>query len=378
LIPHTNPPSGQFDHTSSIIVPEGISKKASSVEVVHRKFSGKINRCETTCLAFTNNVANEDSLKTAMPAWKIMIADDLDEKGQDILRTAAQVDDCQGITPEALYQKIAGYHALIVRSRTKVTAAILNAGVHLKVVGRAGVGVDNIDLAAAAAQGVTVVNAPISSTLAVAEQTLALMFALARAIPKADTAMKSGLWIKKELQGIELNRKVLGIIGVGNIGGTVATRAAALGMTVLGHDPLVHPENICEKGAKPATLTDLYSQSDFISLHAPLSPETRGMIDGQALSSMKRGVYLICTARGGLIDETALIGALESGQVIGAALDVFEQEPPGLSALVAHPNVIATPHISAQTTEAQERAATDIATEVLAALQEKPLRWRIV
>jgi D-3-phosphoglycerate dehydrogenase len=313
-----------------------------------------------------------------MPAWKIMIADDLDEKGQDILRTAAQVDDCQGITPEALYQKIAGYHALIVRSRTKVTAAILNAGVHLKVVGRAGVGVDNIDLAAAAAQGVTVVNAPISSTLAVAEQTLALMFALARAIPKADTAMKSGLWIKKELQGIELNRKVLGIIGVGNIGGTVATRAAALGMTVLGHDPLVHPENICEKGAKPATLTDLYSQSDFISLHAPLSPETRGMIDGQALSSMKRGVYLICTARGGLIDETALIGALESGQVIGAALDVFEQEPPGLSALVAHPNVIATPHISAQTTEAQERAATDIATEVLAALQEKPLRWRIV
>jgi D-3-phosphoglycerate dehydrogenase len=225
---------------------------------------------------------------------------------------------------------------------------------------------------------VTVVNAPISSTLAVAEQTLALMFALARAIPKADTAMKSGLWIKKELQGIELNRKVLGIIGVGNIGGTVATRAAALGMTVLGHDPLVHPENICEKGAKPATLTDLYSQSDFISLHAPLSPETRGMIDGQALSSMKRGVYLICTARGGLIDETALIGALESGQVIGAALDVFEQEPPGLSALVAHPNVIATPHISAQTTEAQERAATDIATEVLAALQEKPLRWRIV
>jgi D-3-phosphoglycerate dehydrogenase len=313
-----------------------------------------------------------------MPAWKIMIADSLDKKGQEILRTTAQVDDCKGITPQALTQKIAGYHALIVRSRTKVTAAILVAGKKLKVVGRAGVGVDNIDLATAATQGVTVVNAPISSTLAVAEMTLALMFALARAIPRADTAMKSGLWTKKELQGLELNGKVLGIIGVGNIGGTVATLAAALGMTVLGHDPFVLPEDISEKRARPATLTDLYSRSDFISLHAPLSPESRGMIDGQALSSMKRGVRIICTARGGLIDETALIGALESGQVAGAALDVFDQEPPGLSALVAHPNVIATPHISAQTAEAQERAAKDIASEVLAALRDEPLRWKIV
>lgn len=313
-----------------------------------------------------------------MPDWKIMIADALDEKGQKILRTAAQVDDLNGITPEALIQKIAGYHALIVRSRTKVTADILKTGARLKVIGRAGVGVDNIDLAAATTQEVTVVNTPHSSTRAVAEQTIALMFALARSIPKADSAMKSGLWTKKELQGIELHGKTLGIIGVGNIGGAVASRAAALGMNVLGYDPYVPAEDIYQKGAMPVPLRELYARSDFISVHVPLNPETRGMIDGRSLSIMKRGVLITCTARGGLIDETALIGALESGHVAGAALDVFAQEPPGISALVAHPNVIATPHISAQTVEAQERAAVDIATEVLAALRDEPLRWRIV
>lgn len=313
-----------------------------------------------------------------MPDWKIMIADALDEKGQKILRTAAQVDDLNGITPEALIQKIAGYHALIVRSRTKVTADILKAGARLKVIGRAGVGVDNIDLVAASTQEVTVVNTPHSSTRAVAEQTIALMFALARSIPKADSAMKSGLWTKKELQGIELHGKTLGIIGVGNIGGAVASRATALGMNVLGYDPYVPAEDIYQKGAMPVPLRELYARSDFISVHVPLNPETRGMIDGRSLSIMKRGVLITCTARGGLIDETALIGALESGHVAGAALDVFAQEPPGISALVAHPSVIATPHISAQTVEAQERAAVDIATEVLAALRDEPLRWRIV
>lgn len=313
-----------------------------------------------------------------MPDWKIMIADALDEKGQKILRTAAKVDDLNGITPEALIQKIAGYHALIVRSRTKVTADILKTGARLKVIGRAGVGVDNIDLAAATTQEVTVVNTPHSSTRAVAEQTIALMFALARSIPKADSAMKSGLWTKKELQGIELHGKTLGIIGVGNIGGAVASRATALGMNVLGYDPYVPAEDIYQKGAMPVPLRELYARSDFISVHVPLNPETRGMIDGRSLSIMKRGVLITCTARGGLIDETALIGALESGHVAGAALDVFAQEPPGISALVAHPNVIATPHISAQTVEAQQRAAVDIATEVLAALRDEPLRWRIV
>lgn len=313
-----------------------------------------------------------------MPDWKILIADGLNENGQAVLRAAAQVDDLPGISPEALQQQIGAYHALIVRSRTRVTAALLDAAGSLQVVGRAGVGVDNIDLAAASSRKITVVNAPLSTSLAVAEQTLALMFALARLIPRADAAMKAGQWIKKELEGIELSGKTLGIVGVGNIGANVAQRAAALGMQVLGYDALLSAETILQRSAQPVTLEELYARSDFISLHVPLIPETRSMINGQTLGMMKRGVRLICTARGGVIDETALLGALESGQVAGAALDVFAKEPPGLTALVAHPNVVATPHISAQTAEAQARAAQDIAGEVLAALRGQPLRWKIV
>lgn len=313
-----------------------------------------------------------------MPAWKIIITDDLHPSGLAILRSAAQVDDRTGISPEELLREIEPYDALIVRSRTQVNAAVFQAARHLKVVGRAGVGVDNIDLAAATTRGVIVVNAPLSTTLAVAEHTLALMFALARSIPRADATMKAGQWLKAELQGIELQGKVLGIIGMGNVGSAVACRAAALGMTVLGYDARHSADVIRERGAQPVSLAELYARSDFISLHVPLSPETRGMISGQALGLMKRGVRLICTARGGIIDETALLGALESGQVAGAALDVFDREPPGLTALVAHPHVIATPHIGAQTVEAQARAAVDIAQEVLAALGGEPLRWKVV
>ncbi len=313
-----------------------------------------------------------------MPDWKIIITDGLHQKGQDILKGAAQVDDRTGISPDELSRMIGAYDALIVRSRTKVTPAIFEAAERLKAIGRAGVGVDNIDLAAASTHGVTVVNTPTSTTQAVAEQTLALMFALARSIPRADAAMKSGLWIKKELQGIELNGKVLGIVGVGNIGSAVARLAIALGMSVIGYDALVPPDDIRERGLEPVELSELYSRSDFISLHVPLGPETRNLVDGQALGHMKRGVRLICTARGGVIDETALLGALESGQVAGAALDVFAKEPPGMTALVAHPQVITTPHISAQTAEAQARAAVDIANEILAVLRGDALRWKIV
>jgi D-3-phosphoglycerate dehydrogenase len=307
-----------------------------------------------------------------------MIADGLDPAGVEILRARAQIDDCKGISADDLLSTIDAYHAVIVRSRTKITSTVLKAAENLRVVGRAGVGVDNIDLSAAANRGVTVINAPVATTLAVAEQTLALMLALARSIPRADAAMKSGQWIKKEMMGVELNGKILGIVGVGNIGAAVAQRAAALGMRVLGYDPLLNEETLRERGVEPAGLHDLYAQADFISLHVPLSPETRGIFDGQALGRMKRGVRLICTARGGLVDETALLGAIESGHVAGAALDVFAQEPPGLTALVAHPNVIATPHTSSQTIEAQQRAAKDIANEVLAALEGKPLHWKVV
>ena len=313
-----------------------------------------------------------------MSTWKILIADGLNENGQSLLRLAAQVDDCSGISADELLKEIGDYDALVVRSRTWVTEAVFKAAGRLKVVGRAGVGVDNIDLAAATRHGVTVVNAPLSTTLAVAEQTLALMLALARQVPRADAAMKSGQWIKKDLEGIELYGKVLGIVGLGHIGSEVARRAAVMGMRVLGFDALLSEEVIRQRGAEPVSLQELYARADFISLHVPLTPETRGLVNGQSLSAMKRGVRLVCTARGGIIDETDLLGALETGQVAGAALDVFSKEPPGLTALVAHPNVVATPHVSAQTAEAQSRAAEDIANEVLAALRGETLRWKVV
>jgi D-3-phosphoglycerate dehydrogenase len=313
-----------------------------------------------------------------MPSWKILIADGLNESGQSLLRLAAHVNDFTGISADELLRQIGDYDALVVRGRTNVTPAVFDAAGRLKVVGRAGVGVDNIDLAAASTHGVTVVNAPLSTTLAVAEQTIALMLALARQIPRADAAMKAGQWIKKELEGVELYGKVLGIVGLGHIGAEVARRAAAMGMRVLGYDALLAEDVIRQRGVEPLTLQELYARSDFISLHLPLNPETRGMVNGQSLGAMKRGVRLICTARGGIIDETDLLGALETGQVAGAALDVFSKEPPGLTALVAHPNVIATPHVSAQTAEAQTRAAEDIAGEVLAALRGEALRWKVV
>jgi D-3-phosphoglycerate dehydrogenase len=197
-------------------------------------------------------------------------------------------------------------------------------------------------------------------------------------LPKADTTMKQGQWIKKQLEGIELNGKTLGIVGMGNIGSALAQRAVGLGMTVIGYDNLLPSQEINKRGAEPVSLADLYARSDFISFHLPLTPESKGMVNGQALTQMKRGVRIVDAARGGILDETALLAAIESGQVAAAALDVYATEPPGLTALVAHPNVVATPHIGAQTAEAQDRAAEDIASEVLTALRGEPLRWKIV
>ncbi|MGD2156901.1 MAG: hydroxyacid dehydrogenase [Anaerolineales bacterium] len=313
-----------------------------------------------------------------MSDWKILLTDGLKENGQSILNTAAEVDDRTGIAADELLRVVQKYNALIVRGRTKITRQVIETAPNLEVIGRAGVGVDNIDLASAQAQGVTVVNAPVATTLAVAEHTIALMLALLRFIPRADMTMKAGQWIKKQLLGEELHGKTLGIIGIGNIGSAVALRAGALGMQVLAYDPYVKEDEIRQRGAEPTALTDLYRGADIVSLHVPLSPETRGMVDGQALAHMKRGVRLVSTARGGVIDETALLAAIESGQVAGAGLDVFAKEPPGLTALVAHPSVIATPHIGAQTEEAQARTAEDIASEVLNALRCEPLRWKIV
>lgn len=313
-----------------------------------------------------------------MSDWKIIVTDGLDGRGLEILSKAAQVDERAGISPEELIKVISEYDALVVRGQTRVNAEVFSAASNLKVVGRAGVGVDNIDLAAANLNNVTVVNSPYATTQAVAEHVLALLFSLARSIPTADGTMKSGLWHKKQFMGVEIKDKVLGIIGMGNIGSSLAQMSKSLGMQVIGYDPLIPDAEIERRGANPVNIQELYVQSDFISIHVPLNPETRGMINGGSFGTMKRGVRLICTARGGIVDETALLAALESGQVAGAALDVFAKEPPGMSALVSHPKVVATPHIGAQTAEAQARAAVDIAGEVLAALQGDPLRSKIV
>ncbi|HEX9012133.1 MAG TPA: hydroxyacid dehydrogenase [Anaerolineaceae bacterium] len=312
-----------------------------------------------------------------MAAWKILLTDGLEENGQSILRGAAQVDDRPGISADELLQIVGDYDALIVRGRTKVTQAVFDAGKKLKVVGRSGVGVDNIDLKAARGCGVAVVNAPVATTLAVAELAFAMMLALVRELPRADASMKAGKWLKKELEGNELYGKTLGVIGFGRIGAEVGKRGAAFEMKVVAYDPLLSADQIRERGAEPVTLDELYQQADMISVHVPLTDQTRGMLGAEAFGKMKKGVRLVCAARGGIIDEAALLAALESGQVAGAALDVFATEPPGDSALVKHPKVIATPHVGGQTVEGQQRAASDISGEVLAALRGDPLRWKV-
>ncbi len=312
-----------------------------------------------------------------MPEYNILITDGLGENGQSILRAAATVDDQSGISPAELLKTVGKYDALVIRGRTRVTPEVFEAAQRLKVVGRAGVGVDNIDLAAAKAHSVTVVNAPTSTTTAVAELAFGMLLALARELPRADAAMKAGTWLKKELEGVELNGKTLGIIGYGRIGMELGKRAAAFGMNVVAYDPFISEEAVAAAGGETVSIQDLFEWADFISLHLPYNVHTRDLIGPMAFSQMKDGVRIVNAARGGIIDEQALLDALNSGKVAGAALDVFSAEPPGLTDLVKHPHVICTPHIGAQTAEAQTRASEDIANEVLAALRGQPLRWKV-
>lgn len=305
--------------------------------------------------------------------WRILITDGLTSAGLTLLESQAEVvhsSDLHGLGE---------VDAMVVRGRTKVTAEVLGVGApRLQVVGRAGVGVDNIDLQAARASGVTVVNAPEATTAAVAELTLGLMLSLARQIPRAAASLRDQKWLKKELVGVQLRGKVLGIIGVGRIGSEVAKRASALGMRIVGFDIAVTPEAMRERGVEPVSLDELLAQADFISLHVPLTEGTQDMIGIRELRQVKPEAYLITTSRGGVVDEAALLQALEEGGLAGAALDVFAQEPPGSNPLVQHPCVVVTPHIGAQTREAQEKAGLDIAEEVIAALSDQPLRWRVV
>ncbi|HQF63101.1 MAG TPA: hydroxyacid dehydrogenase [Anaerolineaceae bacterium] len=312
-----------------------------------------------------------------MSGWKVLLTDGLEEKGKAILAQSAEVVDRTGISADELLQIVGEYDAVIVRGRTKVIPAVFDAASRLKVVGRAGVGVDNIDLNAARAHNVIVVNSPLATTIAVAEVTMALMLSVVREVARADATMKAGKWIKKELEGAELHAKTLGVIGFGRIGAAVGQRAAAFGMKIIGYDPLIPADEIQRRGAKPVTMDELLAEADIITMHIPLTADSKNMLNADAFAKMKQGVYLVCAARGGVIDEEALLAALESGKVAGAGLDVFATEPPGLTALVSHPRVVCTPHIGAQTVEAQERAAVDISSEVLAGLRGDALRWRV-
>jgi D-3-phosphoglycerate dehydrogenase len=312
-----------------------------------------------------------------MTDYRVLVADGLSEAGLSVLRRGAEVTASPKISADELRQALPGYHALVVRSRTKVTAGLLEAGPALRVVGRAGVGVDNIDVAAALARGIVVVNSPLAATTAVAEHTLALMLALARQVPAADAALKQGRWEKSAFMGTELSGKTLGLLGLGRIGAAVAVRATAFGMTVLAFDPYLDPDQVRSRGAGPAGLDEVLAQADYLSLHLPLTAETRGLLGASALARMKPGARLVCAARGGVVDEAALREALDAGRLAGAALDVFEHEPPPPGSLAAHPRVIATPHIGAQTAEAQACAGEMVAQEVLAALRGGPLRWRV-
>jgi len=260
------------------------------------------------------------------------------------------------------------YHALVVRSGTKVTAPVIAAASELRVIGRAGTGVDNIDVDAATERGVIVLNCPGGNSMAAAEHAIAMMMALARNVPQANASIKAGEWRKNEFMGAELYRKTLGIIGVGRIGSLVAHRARGLDMQVLACDPLLTSDRAIELGVENVELDELLQRADFVSLHAAKTPETIDLIGERELSLMKSSARLINCARGGIVDEAALCQALENGAIAGAALDVFETEPPGETPLLALDNVIATPHIGASTREAQVNVAVDVAEQIVEVL----------
>jgi len=311
-------------------------------------------------------------------AWKILLTDGLAPISDQELLNSVNLDDRKGISADELLAVIGSYDAVIVRGRTKVTEDVLASAENLKVVGRMGVGVDNIDLKAAEAHHVTVVNAPVATTVSVAELTIGLMLSLIRHISQGNAGLKSDEWLKKQLRGTELYQKTLGIIGFGNIGEAVCKRASAFDINVIAFDPIRPEKEIVTACAEPVGFEELLKRSDLITLHIPHNESTHYILNEKAFEMMKEGVHIICAARGGVIDEAALLAALESGKVAGAALDVFETEPPGDNPLVKHPHVIGTPHIGAQTKEAQLRAGHDVLSEVIAALEDKPLHWKIV
>jgi D-3-phosphoglycerate dehydrogenase len=303
---------------------------------------------------------------------KVLVSDNLGETGIKMFEAepAIAVDVKTGLKPEELKTIIGDYDALVIRSATQVTEEILTAAVKLKVVGRAGIGLDNVDIPAATKRGVVVMNTPTGNVITTAEHTIAMMMALTRNIPWGTSTLKAGLWEKKKLQGREVFNKVLGIIGFGKIGSIVADRARGLKMQVIIHDPFVAPEQIDKAGFEPVSIEELYRQSDYISLHVPKMKETVGLLNKAAFDQMKDGVMIINCARGGIVDEADLNAALLSGKVAGAALDVFEHEPPGVCPFFEIDRVICTPHLGASTLEAQTNVAVQVAEQIIAYLKE--------
>ncbi len=308
---------------------------------------------------------------------KVLITDPIAQEGIDLLSREAEVDVRLRPSPEELVDLIRGYEALIVRSETKATAQVIQAGERLRVIGRAGTGVDNIDLDAATERGVVVVNAPLGNVISAAEHTIALMLALARSLPAAQASLRAGRWERQKFVGVELRGKTLGVVGLGQVGSEVARRARGLEMRVVTQDPYVPPERAQGLGVELVSLDELLQQSDFITLHVRLTATTRDLLGDEQLAKVKPGVYLINTARGELIDEGALVRAIDDGRVAGAGIDVFREEPPGESPLLTHELIIVTPHLGSLTAEAQERAAVDVAQEVLSVLRGEPARYAV-
>ncbi len=308
---------------------------------------------------------------------KVLVAEPVAAEGVEALRAEHEIDVRTGLSPEELRGIIGEYDALVVRSQVKVDAAMIAAGTRLVVIGRAGVGVDNVDIEAATRAGITVVNAPTGNTIAAAEHTIALLFALARRIAPADASMRAGEWQRSRFTGVELRGKTIGIIGLGKIGQAIAGRARAMEMVVLGHDPYVTAEQAANHGIEAVPLETLLERSDIVTVHVPMTRATRGLIGEAAIARMKPTAIVLNVARGGIVDEAALARALVEGRLGGAGIDVYEQEPPTGSPLLEAPNTVLTPHLGASTAEAQVLVATEVADQILDVLDGRPARYAV-
>lgn len=297
---------------------------------------------------------------------KVLVSDNLSELGVQILREAEgiSVDVKVGLSPDELKAVIGEYHGLAVRGATKVTADVIAAADNLKVVGRAGTGLDNVDIPAASKRGIVVMNTPGGNTVTTAEHTVSMMMALARNIPQACSSMKDGKWEKKKFSGTEVLNKTLGVVGLGKIGAVVADRAMGLGMTVIAYDPFLSEDQAKQMGVRLVGLDDVFREADFLTLHVPLTDETRSLINAANIAKMKNGVRIVNCSRGPVVNEDDLADAIESGKVAGAAVDVYAVEPPGLTRLVGLDRVICTPHLGASTKEAQDNVAVAVAEQI--------------